>query len=137
MSLSALYKERQSAQLSQDRELGMDVHLFLSRSLTLTFARLHSTTLSRSIRSVRCMLTIILSLFHHRGGALLFLCAERRRRLAMQAVEKVTGAMLDGVNGGVAEVFANQRRIEEHSRLLQSQTTTFSKQVCPCGVSLG
>ncbi len=40
----------------------------------------------------------------------------------------VTGGLMDAVNSGVANVFTNQKKLEQEARTLQAQTTRFSKQ---------
>jgi hypothetical protein len=38
---------------------------------------------------------------------------DQKRREVLESVSKVTDSMVDGVNRGVARVFANQRKIEQ------------------------
>eukprot|EP01116_Phalansterium_solitarium_P015382 TRINITY_DN33961_c0_g1_i1.p2 TRINITY_DN33961_c0_g1~~TRINITY_DN33961_c0_g1_i1.p2 ORF type:complete len:123 (+),score=43.90 TRINITY_DN33961_c0_g1_i1:109-477(+) len=54
--------------------------------------------------------------------------SDQKRRAALNSVSAVTSGLMDSVNSGVANVFANQRRLEQETRNLQSQTTRFSKQ---------
>jgi len=53
---------------------------------------------------------------------------ERLRKVAVGSVSAVTNGLLDSVNGGVAAIFANQKRLEAEARQLQTQATRFSKQ---------
>eukprot|EP00026_Physarum_polycephalum_P019749 Phypoly_transcript_21910.p1 GENE.Phypoly_transcript_21910~~Phypoly_transcript_21910.p1 ORF type:complete len:147 (+),score=32.71 Phypoly_transcript_21910:133-573(+) len=53
---------------------------------------------------------------------------DRMRRVAVASVTKVTDGLMDAVNGGVVEVFTNQRKLEQEAKTLQSQSTRFTKQ---------
>ncbi|PRP78739.1 GCN5-like 1 domain-containing protein [Planoprotostelium fungivorum] len=53
---------------------------------------------------------------------------EIKRKVALSSVGTATVEMLDAVNGGVADIFNNQKKIEAESRNLQVQTQRFSKQ---------
>eukprot|EP00656_Telonema_subtile_P025054 TRINITY_DN2718_c0_g1_i1.p1 TRINITY_DN2718_c0_g1~~TRINITY_DN2718_c0_g1_i1.p1 ORF type:complete len:129 (-),score=41.30 TRINITY_DN2718_c0_g1_i1:189-575(-) len=52
---------------------------------------------------------------------------EQRRQAAVQSVGKVTSALLDTVNSGVAEVFMNQEDLEREVKQLQAQSIKLSK----------
>jgi len=53
---------------------------------------------------------------------------ERLRKVAVNSVPPVTSGLVDSVNGGVAAVFANQRKLEAEARNLQQNANRFAKQ---------
>lgn len=53
---------------------------------------------------------------------------EQYRRDAIQSAASVTSQLMDSVNIGVAHVFSNQKKLEDETRKLQSQTARFAKQ---------
>eukprot|EP01097_Dermamoeba_algensis_P002509 TRINITY_DN1997_c0_g1_i1.p1 TRINITY_DN1997_c0_g1~~TRINITY_DN1997_c0_g1_i1.p1 ORF type:complete len:128 (+),score=22.38 TRINITY_DN1997_c0_g1_i1:52-435(+) len=54
--------------------------------------------------------------------------AEQLRTKVSQAVDDVSHGLLDSVNIGVANVFANERRLDQEAKALQSSTQKLSKQ---------
>src|ERR1700733_492953 len=56
------------------------------------------------------------------------LILEQKRKAALASVGVVTNGLMDSVNSGVAQVFNNQRKLEQETRNLQQQTQKFSKQ---------
>ncbi|KYQ89706.1 GCN5-like 1 domain-containing protein [Tieghemostelium lacteum] len=50
------------------------------------------------------------------------------RKEAINSIGTVTNGLLDSVNQGVASIFANQKKIENEARTLQTNTAKFSKQ---------
>jgi hypothetical protein len=52
---------------------------------------------------------------------------ERSKKEAVVAIENVTGALLENVNRGVAQVYSNQQKLESESKALQIQTARFAK----------
>ena len=53
---------------------------------------------------------------------------DARRREVLNAVPRVTDALVTSVNQNVSEIFGNQRYIEREVRNLQAQTERFTKQ---------
>ena len=53
---------------------------------------------------------------------------ENRRREVLNAVPRVTDALVTSVNQNVSEIFGNQRYIEREVRNLQAETERFTKQ---------
>jgi len=52
----------------------------------------------------------------------------RRSKSAVVSVGAVTRGLVDSVNGGVSQVFNNQRKLENELRTLHQQTRRFAKQ---------
>lgn len=53
---------------------------------------------------------------------------EERRLEAVAASKKLTSALVDHLNIGVAEAYANQKRIDSEARLLQRHVSTLNRQ---------
>ncbi|EGC31302.1 hypothetical protein DICPUDRAFT_82800 [Dictyostelium purpureum] len=53
---------------------------------------------------------------------------ENLKKEAISSMGEVTNGLVDSVNTGVACIFANQKKLETESRLLQQNTAKFSKQ---------
>jgi hypothetical protein len=53
---------------------------------------------------------------------------EKLRKQAIDSVNVTSVALLDSTNVGVANVFANQRKLERETQSLLAETTRFSKQ---------
>jgi hypothetical protein len=58
----------------------------------------------------------------------LFVCEEVKRKAAAASLNDVTMLLVENINGGVANVFSNQRKLEAESRTLQAQVVKFNKQ---------
>ena len=50
------------------------------------------------------------------------------RKQSVEAISRLTGVLLDSVNQGVAQVYANQQKLEDKCKSLQNQTAVFTKQ---------
>jgi len=53
---------------------------------------------------------------------------ERLRKVAVSSVSTVTNALMDSVNGGVAVVFSQQKKLEVEAKILQTQANRFCRQ---------
>jgi len=53
---------------------------------------------------------------------------ERLRKVAVSSVSAVTNSLMDSVNGGVATVFSQQRKLEVEAKILQTQANRFCRQ---------
>jgi hypothetical protein len=51
-----------------------------------------------------------------------------KRKAAAASLNDVTMLLVENINGGVANVFSNQRKLEAESRTLQAQVVKFNKQ---------
>ncbi|KQK74152.1 biogenesis of lysosome-related organelles complex 1 subunit 1 [Amazona aestiva] len=54
--------------------------------------------------------------------------AERRRRDAIAAATRLTEALVDHLNVGVAQAYVNQRKLDHEVKTLQVQAAQFAKQ---------
>ncbi|XP_062486557.1 biogenesis of lysosome-related organelles complex 1 subunit 1 [Pezoporus occidentalis] len=54
--------------------------------------------------------------------------AERRRREAIAAATRLTEALVDHLNVGVAQAYVNQRKLDHEVKTLQVQAAQFAKQ---------
>lgn len=54
--------------------------------------------------------------------------AERRRREAIAAATRLTEALVDHLNVGVAQAYVNQRKLDQEVKTLQAQAAQFAKQ---------
>ncbi|XP_043939661.1 biogenesis of lysosome-related organelles complex 1 subunit 1 [Protopterus annectens] len=53
---------------------------------------------------------------------------EQRRREAVTAATRLTEALVDHLNVGVAQAYVNQRKLDHEVKALQTQATQFAKQ---------
>ncbi|XP_032060727.1 biogenesis of lysosome-related organelles complex 1 subunit 1 [Anas acuta] len=53
---------------------------------------------------------------------------ERRRREAIAAATRLTEALVDHLNVGVAQAYVNQRKLDQEVKTLQAQAAQFAKQ---------
>jgi len=53
---------------------------------------------------------------------------EKRRQEAIQAANKLTEALVDHLNVGVAQAYLNQKRLDSEAKLLHQSATNFAKQ---------
>lgn len=53
---------------------------------------------------------------------------DRRRKAAVAAVNKCTGAMVDSLNSGVEKSYENQRKLDKEAKALQAHSTRYVKQ---------
>ncbi|NWH64645.1 BL1S1 protein, partial [Geococcyx californianus] len=54
--------------------------------------------------------------------------AERRRREAIAAATRLTEALVDHLNVGVAQAYVNQRKLDQEVKTLQAQAAQFARQ---------
>jgi len=53
---------------------------------------------------------------------------DQKRKITINSINAVTTSLMDSVNGEVAHIFANQRKLEQETKILQQQTQRFAKQ---------
>jgi len=53
---------------------------------------------------------------------------EKRKQEALIAANKLTEALVDHLNVGVAQAYLNQKRLDSEAKLLHQSATNFSKQ---------
>ncbi len=53
---------------------------------------------------------------------------ERRRKAALVAVHRCTGAMVDSLNSGVEKAYENQRKLDREAKALQAHSARYVKQ---------
>ncbi len=53
---------------------------------------------------------------------------ERKRRVALDAVQKCSDAMVDSLNSSVEKAYENQRKLDREAKALQSHSSRFIKQ---------
>ncbi|KAM6233460.1 biogenesis of lysosome-related organelles complex 1 subunit 1 isoform 1-T1 [Porphyrio hochstetteri] len=64
----------------------------------------------------------------HGGGSAGAHPIERRRREAIAAATRLTEALVDHLNVGVAQAYVNQRKLDHEVKTLQVQAAQFAKQ---------
>ncbi|TKY56584.1 Biogenesis of lysosome-related organelles complex 1 subunit 1 [Spatholobus suberectus] len=65
---------------------------------------------------------------HHHKSLVLAHHAEKAKKDAIRKAERVSDLLVDAVNGGVQDLFINQKRIELEIRTLAATITRFMKQ---------
>jgi len=53
---------------------------------------------------------------------------EKKKKEALSAANKLTEALVDHLNVGVAQAYLNQKRLDSEAKLLHQSATTFAKQ---------
>ena len=53
---------------------------------------------------------------------------ERKRRAALEAVQKCSDAMVDSLNSSVEKAYENQRKLDREAKTLQGHSSKFIKQ---------
>lgn len=53
---------------------------------------------------------------------------DRKRRVALDAVQKCSDAMVDSLNSSVEKAYENQRKLDREAKALQSHSSRFIKQ---------
>lgn len=53
---------------------------------------------------------------------------EKKRKAAVAAVQKCTGAMVDSLNASVERAYENQRKLDKEAKALQSHSAKYVKQ---------
>ena len=53
---------------------------------------------------------------------------EKKRKAAIAAVQRCTGAMVDSLNGSVERAYENQRKLDKEAKTLQSHSAKYVKQ---------
>lgn len=53
---------------------------------------------------------------------------EKKRRVALDAVQKCSDAMVDSLNSSVEKAYENQRKLDREAKALQSHSARFIKQ---------
>lgn len=53
---------------------------------------------------------------------------DRKRRVALEAVQKCSDAMVDSLNSSVEKAYENQRKLDREAKALQSHSSRFIKQ---------
>ena len=76
----------------------------------------------------RCEMLARLYKEHQEKQGVMKVQNDARRREVLNAVPRVTDALVTSVNQNVSEIFGNQRYIEREVRNLQAQTERFTKQ---------